>query len=206
LAFSFLPSVHGFFSWVGTLFPNQAILNSKFFEMSLFTFFSALLYLTLPNRSQRHELRSEKMGTVIPSFFIPILIALVFGWVQRGRLMNASTDKFQDLFWFTICIPMGEELIFRGWLWAILKSLFKSHFYTLTNPLPAEWVYSSFAFSLWHLQNKGHVSLGFLVFQLVYSLLTGLWLGYLRWTTGKIITSTLAHALINLAASLPMLL
>ena len=206
LALTLLPSIHSFYTFLEPFIPAHPFGDPKLLEMSLFCSASALLYLSIPEKFRSSSDVSSSLKSILPSFFIPILIAFLFGWIQRHQFLVMSQNRVRDLFWFTVCIPIGEELLFRGWLWALMQALFKKQFFSLTNPLPIELVLSSFAFSLWHTQNYGHVSLGFLVFQLLYTLLTGFWLGYVRWKTGKILVSTLAHTSINLAASLPMIL
>jgi membrane protease YdiL (CAAX protease family) len=206
LAYSLLPSIHSFYELVSSWIPLPLAAQNKLFEMSFFPFVSALFYLSIPKRARISSGSSTPWLKVLPSFYIPLLIAFIFGWVQRSHFSVKVESPTQELFWFLLCIPLGEELLFRGWLWSLFTALFKEKFFTLTNPLPSQLVFTSLTFSLWHLQNMHHVSFAFLSFQLLYTLLTGLWLGYLRWRTNKILVSTMAHALINLTASLPMLL
>lgn len=206
LAFSLLPSIHSFYQLVSSWISLPLIAHNKLLEMSFFPFVCAFFYLSLPKRVRILCETSTACLKVLPTFCVPLLIAFVFGWIQGNYFSAKIENPAQDLFWFLLCIPLGEELLFRGWLWGLFTALFKGVFFTLTNPLPSQLVFTSLVFSLWHLQNIHHVSWPFLLFQLLYTLLTGLWLGYLRWRTNKILVPTLAHALINLTASLPMLL
>lgn len=206
LAGSLQPGIHSIFSQFLKLNFFNPLTNSPLVEMALFALVSLLFYLSIPRSSRNTEVSTASLSSLAPSFAIPVIIALAFGWVLNRTSLVSSQNRLQDLFWFVFCIPMGEELLFRGWLWAIFRSLFKNSLFTLTNPLPSALIFSSFSFSLWHLQNSQHISPPFLAFQVVYTFFTGVWLGYLRWRTGKITSSILAHALINLAASLPGLL
>lgn len=206
LAFSFLPAIHSFYVFLKPGLTTNAFGEPQLIEMSFFSFFCAILYLSIPKKSRGGDGNLIPISWAFYSFIIPVLIAALFGLTQRYLFSVVSYNRVKDVFWFVICIPIGEELLFRGWLWAILRSLFRKKYFSLTNPLPTELVLTSLAFSLWHLQNYSQVSLPFLVFQLLYTFLTGLWLGYLRWKTGKILISTLGHALINLASSLALLL
>ncbi len=206
LAFTLLPAIHYFYLFLAQSLSYPSPWTSKFTEMAFFTVISAVFFFSIPKSSRAPQPVIEPLRSLLPSFVLPIAIAFIFGIVLRNQFLVSSQNTLQDLFWFVVCIPWGEELLFRGWFWAVFKSLFKGHFFTLTNPLPAELVFSSLAFSLWHLQNYSQFSLSFLLFQLLYTFLTGLWLGYLRWKTGKITSSVLAHVLINLATSLMTLL
>jgi len=206
LAFTFLPSIHHLELLLEQIITFQSLQQSKIIEMALFAAVASFLFITLPNgtRSSKNE-GLLTLNSMLPSFVVPITIAFIFGVILRTNSFVQSQDPKQELFWVVVCIPIGEELLFRGWLWAIFRTLFKGRFFTLTNPLPAELVLSSLAFSIWHIQNRTHFTIPFLIFQILYTLFTGLWLGYLRWCTGKISSSLLAHMLINLAASLPTL-
>ena len=206
LATTLLPGIHSLYLNLLRFLPLTSPAASKLLEMSLFGFVAGLFFLSIPKKARLPDCGLETIRSLLPSFILPVLIALIFGCVLRNQFFVSSQNRIQDLFWFSICIPIGEELLFRGWLWAIFRSLFKKRFFTLTNPLPAELVFTSISFSVWHLQNYSEVSVPFLTFQLLYTFVTGLWLGYLRWRTGNISSSALAHTLINLAASLPTLL
>jgi membrane protease YdiL (CAAX protease family) len=206
LAFSLLPGIHTLFSQIVKLGLGKSWIDSPIPEMALFIFSSLLFFISLPRHSRQTEVPSETLIALAPSLILPVLIAFTFGWFVNRDFIGLDSHKLKDLFWFVLCIPLGEELLFRGWLWSIFRAIFKNTFFSLTNPLPSALIFSSLSFSLWHLQNFSHISAPFLIFQLMYTFFTGVWLGYLRWRTGQITSSILAHALINLAASLPCLL
>jgi membrane protease YdiL (CAAX protease family) len=206
LALTFLPGIHTLFLVLNKAFKIQSPQESRWIEMSLFSCLAAIFYLSIPRSARAPETKTQTFKELSPTLILPTAIAFLFGWVLRHHFFVISEDRSQDVFWFVICIPLGEELLFRAWLWSIFKTLCRHSYFSLTNPLPSELVFTSLAFSFWHLQNQGQFSLGFLCFQLLYTFLTGAWLGYLRWRTGKIYPSVLAHSLLNLAASLPTLL
>lgn len=206
LAISFLPGIHALFSQFLEFQLIDKLANSQLIEMAFFVLVSLLFYLSVPSQARNTETGTESLSALFPSISFPLVIAFIFGLFIKQDVLSSSPNRTQDLFWVIVCIPLGEELLFRGWLWAIFRALFKSSFFTLTNPLPSALVFSSVSFSLWHLQNFNHISFPFLLFQMVYTFFTGIWLGYLRWKTGQISSSLLAHSLINLAASLPSLL
>jgi membrane protease YdiL (CAAX protease family) len=123
-----------------------------------------------------------------------------FGWVNR------HSDFWGDpktAFWYLVSIPIGEEYLFRQWFYRVTQRLWGNRVFTLTNPFPAPVLLSSLAFSLWHLQNLVGATFAMVLFQVVYTFFTGLWLGVLRAETGRISLCIVAHFLINLASSLP---
>ena len=206
LALTFLPSMAYVGKLVQNFLPTLFSEHPTWVEMALFVFVTAFMYVTLPLKARRFSGSFVSLKVLLPSFLPPVFIALVFGFVMRKFFFVQSLNFSQDFIWFVICIPLGEEFLFRGWLWAVFRSIFKGTFFTLTNPLPSEIIFTSLSFSLWHLQNLGKVSPSFLFFQLLYTFFTGIWLGYLRATTGKIAGPLLAHSLINLASSVPTFL
>lgn len=133
---------------------------------------------------------------------IPLVISAVEGALRGSPdLSSAVTYRAEALFWLCVTIPIGEELLFRGWVYSVAHRLWPRTFATATNPLSlAVWV-SAAAFSLWHLQNLGRDPLLWVGFQLGYTLLAGLWLGWLRERLG-IWVCILVHSLLNIAALL----
>ena len=61
---------------------------------------------------------------------------------------------------------------------------------------------SSIAFSLWHVQNLGQDPTAGVLFQVVYTFFTGVWLGFLRWRTGSLFPCVAGHIAVNLASNL----
>ncbi|NBX93578.1 MAG: CPBP family intramembrane metalloprotease, partial [Proteobacteria bacterium] len=91
-------------------------------------------------------------------------------------------------------------LLFRGWLTSIGFRLQKSRLAGM-GPFFPIWLWgTSLAFSVWHLQNVGSSSPGQLVLQLVFTFFAGIWLGVIRWNTGRIWPCIIAHFFINFAA------
>lgn len=136
--------------------------------------------------------RTDSYRKLLEMSALPFLIALIYGAVA-----NSTKPDQYDLLWYCLSVPIGEELLFRGWFYAVVNRLAGHRFISLTNPLPAAVFFSSLGFSLWHLQNLETMSWLQVAFQLVYTFFAGLWLGYLRWKTGKIVFPLAAHIGLN---------
>ncbi len=198
LAGGFLPTTRSLADAVGAYFPG------KWVSAVAFPGLAAFFFLTTPRppSADKPWLSVEKALWTIP---VPMAISFVFGFFHRTPSvfeLARSSDGKEALLWFLICIPLGEEWLFRGWLQSIAERLVPNVRLTETNPLPiAVWA-SALGFSFWHLQNAVIEPLGFVAFQMMYTLLTGLWLGYLRWATGRVLPCVLGHFALNLASNL----
>ncbi len=124
---------------------------------------------------------------------LPVVLALLCGLFRPGPKAPLA------LLWYVFSIPVGEELLFRGWIYGILSRRWPQ-MASDTNPLPVALWLSAAAFAIWHLQNLTREPLTLVVFQLLYTFLTGVWLGYLRWKTGKLLFPVLGHIAVNLSA------
>ncbi len=153
--------------------------------------------------------RSGPPGLIAPQWdilkisFLPLAIAMAFGLFRGGpnaisRLMHPPPVEIW--LWFLVCVPLGEELLFRGWIYGLLERVYGAKWLTSTNPLPLALVMSSIAFSLWHLQNWAFLGPGPTLFQVSYTFFTGLWLGVLRWKTKGMWAPILGHIAINALA------
>jgi membrane protease YdiL (CAAX protease family) len=132
-------------------------------------------------------------------------IALAYGFFDGVPPFTHFLSDAQTrlaLAWALVFAPLGEEWLFRGWLFSVAHRLWPGVYATATNPLPlAVWV-SALAFSFWHLQNAETESLGRVLFQTAYALPLGLWLGWLRWKTDGLAAPLAAHLAINFATML----
>ena len=95
-------------------------------------------------------------------------------------------------------VPLGEELLFRGVLLAVLVAL-------LRRPLGAraQWwavVVGAVAFGAGHLGNLGYVDTGFVVLQVLVATVFGLLAGWVRVRTDSLVGPVLMHAVMNVIA------
>ena len=142
---------------------------------------------------------------VINTGWVPLLVAAIFGLLHPSPplwdLWPTELGR-RALLWYLLMAPIGEEILFRGVLYDLCRRFLGDRNATDTNPLPiAVWV-TSLGFCLWHLQNLSVDAPLLVAFQIFYTFFTGLWLGMLRWKTGKLWLPLGFHCGLNLAANI----
>ena len=129
---------------------------------------------------------------LLPGWVAEQLLALEISQTYRlgdslqlvGRMLSDTSDPgwWAMAFAVVIMAPLGEEMLFRGYLWrAAEKSL----------PMPVVFVVTSLFFAVYH-SSPVHV---------VAVLPIGLYLGWLRWMSGSIWPSMLGHFVNNALAT-----
>lgn len=138
-------------------------------------------------------------GQIVRMSVIPFLVAVVYSAVtdRQPLFLQLSDPRAVPLFlWYAVGGPLGEELIFRKWLFSWAERWFGRATWPDTNPLPVAIWLSAFGFSLWHFQNASE-GWGMVGFQVLYTFFAGIWLGTLRWMTGRVWPGVIGHMLIN---------
>jgi membrane protease YdiL (CAAX protease family) len=151
--------------------------------LAAFFCFSLPLRCSLPNEP-------ESLHHLWWQFPAPLVVAFLWGFFQ-----TPSRVSIHGLFWVVCLAPIGEELLFRGWLYGLFERYFPKCYFTLTNPMPVSLWASSLAFSLWHMQNAD--GMASVVFQIFYTFFVGAWLSFLRWHSGGLLLPIAGHALLN---------
>lgn len=208
LSVGFIPTSRSFarflLGWFATPSPGVAATMAATFsvaamvEMASFPILSAFFWWTLPKR--KSTIPCVPLMPLFQISVLPLLIALGFGAIHPAPSILQSSFS-PDMLWYSLFIPVGEECLFRGWFYQLVERLWPK-FASATNPLPTSLWMSSIAFSLWHAQNLETDGLSFVLFQMVYTIFTGLWLGYLHWKTGKLLLPIIGHISINFLSSL----
>lgn len=96
------------------------------------------------------------------------------------------TGKLVMLVAIAVAAPLCEELIFRGFLWGALDRV---------APTAVTWVATSALFALYHVDPVHVIAVFF----------TGLFLGWIRWTTGSVWPAIAAHFANNALAAIVVL-
>jgi membrane protease YdiL (CAAX protease family) len=180
-----------------TFLPNQV---RPWLECLAFPFLAAVFYLSFP----RPHFPSTSFRA-IRSWPFGVIVALVFGWLHEspGLFSLVPSAEIQlALAWTLVLAPIGEEFLFRGWVFSLAHRFWPGVFASATNPLPLSVWVSAFAFSIWHTQNLESGFLAEGIFQILYAFPLGLWLGWLRVQTGTLWVPVLTHISINFAAAL----
>lgn len=204
LGFGFIPTAQHFYELLSPFLPQTGVLLSDLIAKAAFPLLAGIFWFSLPRRKMS-GMSSQSLASLFWTFPLPCLIALIFGWSHLGQGLlqtGITTDTLLSLYWYVLLIPIGEEWLFRGWVYSIAEWLWPQKYFTFTNPFPTSLWVSAIAFSLWHIQNISQDSWPLVLFQVAYTLMVGIWLGHLRWQSGTLWLPILAHLLINLGAAL----
>ena len=98
-----------------------------------------------------------------------------------------------------VLVPVGEELLFRGFLLATLLQWFRRRRVGVHSAMWAV-VASAAAFGVGHLGNLGHVSTAFVILQVFIALVFGIVAGHVRVRTDSVLGPVLMHMTMNIVA------
>lgn len=205
LAYSFLPTSVSLFQSLARIFGWRSVVHSELGKMLAFPALSLLFYVSLPKSGESEGRGKSRFREAALLSVLPLSIGFLFGFFHSSPSLFetvATQSGRLTVLWFLLLAPLGEELLFRGWLYRLAERFWPQLAFTATNPLPTSVWATAIAFSLWHFQNFGHEFVYFVLFQVVYTLFAGLWLGYLRFRTGRVWVPIVAHTLLNLASSI----
>ena len=96
-----------------------------------------------------------------------------------------------------LCVPLMEELLFRGFLFAVLDDAFPRRWNFGRFRISTATLVTAVAFGLWHLGGLRLPTDGFILFQVVYATIAGLLLGIMREATGSIWAPWGVHFVVN---------
>jgi len=96
-----------------------------------------------------------------------------------------------------LCVPLAEELLFRGFLFAVVADAFPRTWRFGRWRVGAATLVTSLAFGLWHLGGFHLPADGFIVFQVIYTTIAGLLFAFMREQTGSIWAPWLVHFVVN---------
>lgn len=113
--------------------------------------------------------------------------------------MTGSTAPYDATVGEFVLVPVGEELLFRGFLLATLLELFRRR---RVGSHSAAWavLISAAAFGIGHLGNLGHVETAFVILQVLAALIFGVAAGYVRVRTESVVGPVLMHTTMNVVA------
>ena len=90
--------------------------------------------------------------------------------------------------------PLAQDLLFSGFLYGLFDSVFVP---SNKRWVPNASIATAIFFALWHIPNFAGIQPTYVVFQLVYTFLFGLWFLLVRRQTGSIIPVVLIHMSVN---------
>ena len=102
--------------------------------------------------------------------------------------MTGSTAPYDATVGEFVLVPVGEELLFRGFLLGTLLELFR---HREVGSHSAAWavLVSAAAFGIGHLGNLGHVETAFVILQVFAAFIFGVVAGYVRVRTESVVGS-----------------
>ncbi len=166
-----------------------------FFVFNELLFLIALIYFGIYFREEKNLFRTDKIIKSIISFtlFIPLLFLISFiiqyvlpEYKQQEIVLNFKSTLIEDkgiLLHVLIFAPIVEEVIFRGYIYRILKSKL---------PIIFSMIISSTLFALIHYNVLSYI----LLFVL------SIFLTYIYERNGSIICPIIIHSLFNLMMSI----
>jgi membrane protease YdiL (CAAX protease family) len=113
--------------------------------------------------------------------------------------MTGSTAPYDATVGEFVLVPVGEELLFRGFLLGTLLELFR---HRQVGSHSAAWavLVSAAAFGVGHLGNLGHVETAFVILQVFVAFIFGAVAGHVRVRTESVVGPVLMHATMNIVA------
>lgn len=99
-----------------------------------------------------------------------------------------------------VCVPLMEELLFRGFLFAVLEDAFPRTWNIGRFRLSSATIVTAVAFGLWHLGGLQWPTDGFIWFQVIYTTIAGLLFAIIRQATGSIWAPWLVHFVVDMWA------
>lgn len=113
--------------------------------------------------------------------------------------MTGSTAPYDATVGEFVLVPVGEEVLFRGFLLGTLLDLFRRRH---VGPHSAAWavLISAAAFGIGHLGNLGHVETAFVILQVFVAFVFGVVAGHVRVRTDSVLGPVLMHATMNVVA------
>ncbi|MFM8270008.1 MAG: lysostaphin resistance A-like protein [Pseudomonadota bacterium] len=185
----------GFVLGYGFISLSYRLLDGVLGDFKLLSFpLLALFFVVSLPHSSHPVLWVYPQNRLLTLCVLPLIIALGFGVAKSFRA------DWNQAIWAWFIVPVGEELLFRGWVTSLLNRLNKNTFWGVAPLYPLSLWGSALAFSAWHLQNFDLVAFNFLIFQCIYTFCVGIWLGFIKWQTRKLWPCILAHCLLNLSA------
>jgi membrane protease YdiL (CAAX protease family) len=191
LALGLQPTTAQLGIWVlDSLGCSRNLACSSILNLCLFPLLCLVFHLSLPLKLFHRNYFIPQKRLFLMSL-LPLLISFIFGYSKHGL-------HWEGALWAWLAVPIGEEFLFRGWVTGLLQRLFGNTFSSFLPFLPISIWGQALAFSIWHLQNIGQISPPLIGLQLFYTFFVGLWLGLIRWQTGRLLLPVLLHCLLNI--------
>lgn len=154
----------------------------------------AILWIILPAALAIHSPRQsglfldkaaiQRHKKILCLFVLTVCIGLLL-FILLGVTTYFHSVKYPVLFF--IVTPMAEELIFRGWIYGKIQT------YKKFSPV----FITALLFGLSHLQYTNYMPTHFVIFQVMYACILGIFLGKIRQYSKSIYIGIGVHMFIN---------
>lgn len=101
---------------------------------------------------------------------------------------------------FCFTVPLSEELLFRGFLFAVVADAFRGSIHIGSQRISVAALITGVAFGVWHLGGLYWPVQGFSLFQVAYTTIAGILFAMIRERTGSLWPCWLVHFVVNLWA------
>ncbi len=122
----------------------------------------------------------------------------VMAVVACTTMLFMSTPFYGGTMAYYLIVPLAEEVLFRGFLFAVIDDAFPRRVRIGRYDVALAVFITAIAFGLWHLSGLRWPTSGFTWFQLFYTTIAGLGMGIIRQATGSIWGSWGVHFIVNL--------
>lgn len=180
--------------WSHTLQPVAAFLGPNWADYSTLLLLGFVLTIWSPGafglRLGNTLRRRRFVLTMAAILLVPMIVGMLF---MRTPFFGGTRAAY-------VCVPLAEELLFRGFVFAVLAQAFPRSWSVGSVRVSVAVVVSAIAFGLWHLGGLRLPANSFICLQLLYTTLGGLGFGLLRENTGSLWACWTVHFLVNLWA------
>ncbi len=196
LALVLVVTHHAIPMWVFSMLPARQIydrLGSNGYGMLYYAISGVaplILCLATPSRSGLTiGIYRGQMLRVIGICALPILLT--------GIIYPFTSRPFAGMgtgIW--LVTPAAQDLLFAGYLYGLFRAVFPGMAHPRLRVQRAVLLTPVF-FALWHTPNFGGMAASYVSFQLLYTLLGGVWMLLARQLTGSVIPGIFTHMSVN---------
>ncbi len=185
ITFHWVPSY-----WVHTLRPILTPLSQYGYYVSMVGL-GILLTVWSPLASGLRLAETRKRWRTVAVFTVGMV------GTATGVMLFLKTPFYQQSAAMYLTVPLYEELLFRGFLFAVIVAAFPASFRAGRIQVSVATLVTGVAFGLWHLGGVRLPEDGFFWFQVFYTTVAGMMLGYSRDRTGSLWSGFVIHFVVN---------
>lgn len=117
--------------------------------------------------------------------------------VSAMAMLLIRVPFYGESFAIFVCVPLAEELFFRGFVFSVLSDAFPGAFSAGRFRCAVATILTAIAFGLWHLGGFQWPADGFIFFQVFYTTIAGFFFALIRERTGSCWAPWVVHSAVN---------